>query len=240
MVQKGVAVQIECHQAWRAAEADGIKGFDGRFGLALGGAESGKIVFACQQGGGTAHGADVERGVRPPCPARQQRRAHGRGLQQVAVAAAAGVEAGMEMRRDNLRVQHGNARGQQAVGAAYPRLGGAADACVEVDDLGGGVHAGVGAACGGDGYGFARNGGQRVFQGRLNGGHAAGLFLPAEKAAAVVSEGERPAAAFGRGVGHGGSCRKKGGIIRPNVSDGLPNGKTFHAGGILYNRALFF
>ena len=49
-----------------------------------------------------------------------------------------------------------------------------------------GVHACVGAPCGGDGNGFARNLSERVFQRGLNGGDASGLLLEAEKCAAVV------------------------------------------------------
>ena len=110
-------------------------------------------MCADQKGGGLAHGGGVERGVRPPCPARQERGAHGGGLQHVAVAAAAGIEAGVEMRGDVVHAQHGHAFGQQAVGAAHPGLAGTLGGGVEMDDLGGGVHAGVGAA--GGGYGNA-------------------------------------------------------------------------------------
>ena len=207
-MQKGVGVKVETDQASAFGDAGAVEGFDRRFGLALAGAEAGKIVFAFQQRGGAAHGGGIERVVRPAGAAGQQRRPYRRGGEQVAVAAGAGVETGMEMRVGFLHLQHRHAGGQQGVDAAHPCLLRAYGVAVEMDGLRQRVHAGVGAAGGGYRNGMAGDARERVFQRGLDGGRVAGLFLPAEKAAAVVGKGKGVA---GHGLGMG--QPEKGGLV---------------------------
>ena len=108
------------------------------------------------------------------------------------------VESGVEGTVGNLRFVHGNALRQMGVHAANPCRERPVGAAVEVDDLCGGVNAGVGAAGGNHADGFAGNLRQRVFQSSLHRCHAFGLLLPAEKAAAVISQRQR--------IARGGLC----------------------------------
>ncbi len=91
------------------------------------------------------------------------------------------VEAGVKFGGDLSGVQNGNAFGQVGIYAAHPCLLGTGGSCVEVDDLGGGMHAGVGPASNGGGNRFPCYLGERGFQCRLNGRYAVSLFLPAVK-----------------------------------------------------------
>lgn len=186
MVQKGVAVQIEADESCTLGKVGAVDGFDGGFCLALGGAEAGEVLFADQIGGSLPHLPDVEFEVCPACPVFEHGGTDGGGFEQVAVVPSVCVEAGVKFGCDLSSVQNGNAFGQVGVHAAYPCLLGTDGSCVKVDDLGGGVHAGVGSASNGGGDRFSCDLGKCVFQCRLNGRYAACLFLPAVKAAAVV------------------------------------------------------
>ena len=143
-------------------------------------------MFAQQQRGGFLHGGHIQRIVRPARPPRQQRRAYGRRLQQIAVTPSASIKPRVKIGRNRLGVQHRDALGQMRVHAAHPSRERACGMAVKMDNLRRGVHARVGAPRGGDGDRLARNLRERVFQRGLNGGNASGLFLETEKCAAVV------------------------------------------------------
>lgn len=186
VVQKGVAVQIEADESCALGKIGAVDGFDGGFCLAFGGAEAGEVLFADQIGGSPAHRFDVEFEVCPACPVFEQGGTDGGGFEQIAVMPSVCVEAGVKFGGDLLGVQNGNAFGQVGVHAAYPCLNRTDGSCVKVDDLGGGVHAGIGSAGNNGGNCFPCYLGKCGFQCRLNGRYAASLFLPAVKAAAVV------------------------------------------------------
>lgn len=186
MVQKGVAVQIEADESCALGKVGAVNGFDGGFCLALGGAEAGEVLFANQIGGSLPHRFDVEFEVCPACPVFEQGGTDGGGFEQVAVVPSVCVKSCMKFGGDLSGVQNGNAFGQVGIYAAYPCLLGTGGSCVEVDDLGGGMHAGVGPAGNGGGNRFPCYLGERGFQCRLNGRYAVSLFLPAVKAAAVI------------------------------------------------------
>ena len=143
-------------------------------------------MLAQQQSRRLAHGSHIQRIVRPARPPHQQRRAHRRRLQQIAITPPASIKARVKIGRNGLGVQHRNAIGQMRVHAAHPSRERARGVAVKMHHLRRGVHACVGAPSGGDGDGFARNLRERVFQRGLNGGDASGLLLEAEKRAAVV------------------------------------------------------
>ena len=107
-------------------------------------------------------------------------------MQQIAITPPARIKARVKIGRNRLGMQHRDAIGQMRVHAAHPSRERARDVTVKMDNLRRGVHACVGAPCGGDGNGFARNLCERVFQRGLDGGDASGLLLEAEKGAAVV------------------------------------------------------
>ena len=92
----------------------------------------------------------------------------------------------MKIIGNRLGVQHSDAIGQMRVHAAHPSRERARGVAVKMHHLRRGVHACVGAPCGGDGDGFTRNLRERVFQRSLNGGDASGLLLETEKCVAVV------------------------------------------------------
>ena len=124
---------------------------DGRIRLAAGCAEAGKVVRADQVRGRFPHAFDVERAEHPAGASGQQRGRVGVVVQHVVIGARTGREAGVEVlafgvRRDHVRPAHDDRLGQERVRAAHPRLRGAVEVRVEMDDLLDGVDAGVGAA----------------------------------------------------------------------------------------------
>ena len=149
-------------------------------------------MFAHQERHSFLHGGQAKRCVRPAHFTQQQRRAHRRGLQHIAVAAAECIKTRVKTRIHTLRPPHRHTFRQMCIHTAYPCLLAALGRGVEMHHLRGSMHAGVGAPGGNGVHRRTRNAAQSLFQRRLHSSHAASLLLPAVKAAAVIREGQRP------------------------------------------------
>lgn len=175
-----VAVAIDVHgeDGSDAAETVGPVGFEGS-----------EIVPAEQGARGFAHGADVE--VRGDVPGDAAKEGVGEGavVDEVSVALGFGVERGVEGLGDFLGAGDADVGGEGGVEGAEEDLGRVSGGGVEMDDLGEGVDAGVGASAGGDGRGVSEEGFEGLFEDELDGA-AVALALPPAEVGAVVTDGE--------------------------------------------------
>ena len=158
-------------------------------------------MAAEQHVGGGAHGAQVERVAHVPGDGRQQRIGDGRVPDQVAIAAAGGRAAGVEVGPDLLGPAHHHLGRQLAVegpGQARPVEGDGGQ--VDVDDLAPGVHAGVGAPGAGEDRGLAQAGG--ALEGLAQrAGHGRDLGLDGEAAEGRTVVGDQQPPALRRSAG---------------------------------------
>ena len=178
---------------------------DRRLGLALAGAERAEIMGTEQVPGGLGHALDVERAVVPGHFLGQVRGTDRVVVDHIAVAPGTGLEARMEVRRHRPRPDHADVVGQIEIGAQGPGALVTYGAGIEMHDLPAAVHAGIGAPGADDADRLVGHLRQRLLQGLLDAGHAAGLALPAAIARAFVFHTQGNAGeAFGGRFGGGG------------------------------------
>ncbi|MNJ53635.1 hypothetical protein D3C77_490350 [compost metagenome] len=205
MVQEGRGAHVQHDHLAVAGNAQVVDVLDRRLGLALAGAEGTEVMGTEQALCGFGHALDIQRPVVPGNFLGQMRRADRVVVDHVAVTPGAGLEAGMEVCRHRPRPDHTDVVGQVEVGAHGPGALVAHGAGVEVHDLPAAVYAGVGAPGADHRNRLVGHRGQRLLQGLLDTGHAAGLALPATVARAFVFHAQGDAGvAFGRGFGGSG------------------------------------
>ena len=148
-----------------------------------------------QDVGGGAHGPQVERVTDVPGDGCEERVGRRRVPDQVAIGAAGGGAAGVEVGADRFGPAHHHRGGQLAVerpGQPGTVVGDGRQ--VDVDDLPSCVHPGVRAAGAGDGRQLAQPGGALEGQAQRAGhGRELGLLGEAPEGATVVGDQEPPA-----------------------------------------------
>ena len=183
-----------------------------RLRLALRVAKRAEVVLAQELAQSLCDELCVERLVVPAHARAQDRRRHRLVGKQVAVGARARAVARVEFRAHLACPMHASSPMQVGVGSAHPRDGFAHRLGVEMHDLGGCVHAGIGAPRGGHLDGRVGETRERLLQVILHAA-AARLRLPAAERRAVVFEAQ--------GDAHGGFRNEIGGAA-PRQSGLLP------------------
>ncbi len=185
MVQKRIGRHLDDHQLPAAPHPDGVDTAKRRVRLADRRAKRCEIILAQQMAGGGVHSAGIERLLAPGDHTAEQRRAHRLVADHIAIGTRGRREPGMELARHFGDPVQAHRVRQPGIGAQQPVAGLPPRRRVEMDDLVGGVHAGVGAAGAGQGDGAIGHRRQHPLDSGLDTA-AMSLALPAMKTAAVI------------------------------------------------------
>ena len=190
VVEKGIGGEVEQNILAACFNPDFPHILDRRLGLALGGAEGGKVMLAQKELRPLPHCLHIQGLVKPAHLAGKQRGTHRVVEQQVAVTSGYRAETSMEFITHRPRPQYADTVGQQGIDAANPGAVRPGYVGIEMNDLVQRMYASVGAPRRRRPEGFPGDAGKRTLQDIL---HAAAgkLTLPAAKTAAVILHAER-------------------------------------------------
>lgn len=188
MVQKGIGANFNYHQSALAKNPHLFDATIGGAGLAAGSAEGGKIIFTQKPLGGAVHGVGVEGFAPPGHQATENAGGHRFVANHIAIGARQRGKAGVKIAGHPANPMQAHPFRQATVRPLEPVAGVAPGAGVEMDDLIGGVNAGIGAPCAGDGDGLVGHKREGIFYHRLHAG-AVALALPTAEGSPAVFNG---------------------------------------------------